>query len=62
MPTSTADGLKIKLSKTTTTTMCYLVSNVLRKATAFPLWSVMDSRWMLEQQRGFSSVLSNCSD
>jgi len=36
---------RIKLSKTTTRTVCYLVSNVLGKATALPLWSAMDSHW-----------------
>jgi len=33
-----------KLSKIMTTA-CYSVSNVLRKAIAFPLWSAIDSRW-----------------
>ena len=34
-----------KLSKMITTVACYTVTNVLRKAIAFHLWSAIDSRW-----------------
>jgi len=40
----TSQQNKIKLSKTTTTTVFYLMSNVFTKATTFPLWRAMDSR------------------
>ena len=51
-----AAGLKIKLSKTTTTKVCYLVPYVLRKVTAFHLWSAMDSRCNKNMVSPVSSV------
>ena len=40
-----ATGMKIKLSKRTTTTGYHTASNVARKATAFHFWKAVERRW-----------------
>jgi len=56
-PPAQSHRLEIKLSKTTTTTVYYSVSNVLWKAIAFPFSSAIGQP--LKQEHGFSSVISD---